>query len=142
MATYPLTSFHFMVEWGGTRIGFSEVKGLNIQTEVQEFRHGASPEYANTKMPGRRIYDNITITRGVFPNDNEFYEWFNTINLNQVERRDIVISLLDENHEPKMVWKVRNAFPIKYIGPVLNAEGGIATESLVFTHEGLTVEKV
>ena len=25
---YPLPSFHFTVQWGGTRVGFSEVTGL------------------------------------------------------------------------------------------------------------------
>lgn len=28
---YPLPGFHFMVEWGGTNVGFSEVTGLNME---------------------------------------------------------------------------------------------------------------
>ena len=27
---YPLPVFHFTVQWGGNRIGFSEVTGLNV----------------------------------------------------------------------------------------------------------------
>ncbi|MFK7887571.1 MAG: phage tail protein, partial [Gammaproteobacteria bacterium] len=32
--TYPLTSFHFQVEWGGTRLGFTEISGLESSVEV------------------------------------------------------------------------------------------------------------
>ena len=33
MADYPLTKYHFSVDWGGTKIGFTEVTGLEITTE-------------------------------------------------------------------------------------------------------------
>ena len=46
MAQYPLPKFHFRVEWGGTRIGFTEVTGLEVSTDVIEYRDGASPEYS------------------------------------------------------------------------------------------------
>ncbi len=64
-------------------------------------------------MPGLRKYSNITMKRGVFKGDNEFYNCLNTIALNIVERFDLTISLLNEAHEPVVVWKVANAFPIK-----------------------------
>ena len=44
MANYPLPKFHFQVDWGGTRIGFTEVTGLQIETEVVEYREGSSKE--------------------------------------------------------------------------------------------------
>ncbi len=43
-ATYPLVKFHFLVDWGGTNVGFTEVSGLDIETELIEYRQGASPE--------------------------------------------------------------------------------------------------
>lgn len=138
---YPLPAFHFQVEWGGTKIGFTEVSGLNVETEVIEYRHGASPDYSKQKMPGMMSYENITLKRGVFKGDNEYYEWLKTLQLNTAERRDILISLLNEEHEPVMVWKVRNAFPVKIESPELNAEGNeVAIESLEIAHEGLTIE--
>ncbi|TXK23522.1 phage tail protein, partial [Pontibacter qinzhouensis] len=30
MADYPLPKFHFLVEWGGSKVGFTEVTGLDI----------------------------------------------------------------------------------------------------------------
>lgn len=141
MANYPLPKFHFRVEWGGSRIGFTEVTGLNLETEVIEYRDGSSPEYNKIKMPGLRKFGNITLKRGTFANDNEYYAWFNTVNLNQIERRDITISLLNENHEPVVVWKVKNAFPIKIQSPDLKSDANeAAIESIEIAHEGLTIQ--
>lgn len=141
MATYPIPKFHFQVEWGGSKIGFTEVTGLDITTEVIEYRDGASPEFSKIKMPGQRTFSNITLKRGTFAGDNEFYEWFNTVNMNQIERRDLTISLLNENHEPVVVWKVKNAWPLKVTPTDLSADGNdVALESLELAHEGLTIQ--
>lgn len=142
MATnYPLVKFHFQVEWGGTKIGFTEVSGLDIETEVVEYRHGASPEYSKVKMPGMQKFANITMKRGTFATDNEYYKWWNTVKLNTVERRDITISLLNEEHEPVISWKVKNAWPTKVQSTDLKADGNeVAIESMEVVHEGLTIQ--
>lgn len=141
MAEYPLPKFHFQVEWGGTKIGFSEVSGLDVETEVIEYRTGNMPTYSNVKMPGMQKFGNITLKRGVFQHDNEFYTWWNTVKLNTIERRDIIISLLDSEHEPQVVWKVRNAWPVKIQSTDLKADGNeVAIETLEIAHEGLSIE--
>lgn len=141
MSNYPLTKFHFQVEWAGTRIGFTEVSGLTTETEVIEYREGANPEYHKLKMPGMQKFGNITLKRGTFNSDNEYYEWWNTVKLNTIERRDITISLLNENHEPVMVWKVKNAWPSKVQSSDLKADGNeVAIETLEVVHEGLKID--
>ncbi len=141
MANYPLPKFHFQVEWGGTKIGFQEVSGLTLETQVLEYRDGASPEYHKIKMPGLQQFGNVTLKRGVFKSDNEFYTWWNTVKLNTIERRDVTISLLDENHGPVVTWKIKNAWPSKVTSPDMKADGNeIAIESLELIHEGLTVQ--
>jgi phage tail-like protein len=141
MAEYPLPKFHFQVEWGGTKIGFTEVTGLEVTTEKIEYRDGASKEYHKVRMPGMQTFGDLTLKRGVFAGDNEFYGWWNTVALNKVERRDITISLLNESHEPVVVWKVKNAWPTKVTSTDLNASGNeTAIETMVLTHEGLTME--
>jgi len=140
-SNYPLPVFHFQVEWGGSRIGFSEVTGLTEELQVIEYREGSSPEYTVTKMPGMVKYSNIVMKRGVMVGDNEFFKWLNTVKLNQIERRDITISLLNENHEPVMIWKARNAFPVKIEAPALNSTANdVAIETLEIAHEGLSIE--
>ena len=72
-------------------------------------------------MPGIPSYSNVTLKRGILAGDNEFFDWISTVNLNQVERRDVIISLLNEQHDPVMRWKISNAWPVKLEGPTLNA---------------------
>ena len=141
MATYPIPKFHFRVEWGGTRIGFTEVTGLEVSTDVIEYRDGASPDYSKIKMPGMQKFGNITMKRGTFAHDNEYYNWLNTHALNTVERRDLTISLLNEKHEPVVVWKVKNAWPVKVQSTDLKGDGNeVAIETIEIAHEGLTIQ--
>jgi phage tail-like protein len=138
---YPLPVFHFTVQWGGTRIGFSEVAGLTQENQAIEYRDGSFPEYSSIKMPGLRKFSNLTLKRGIVKADNDFFQWLSTIKLNTVERRDIVVSLLNENHEPVMTWKAHNAFPVKVEGPGLKASGNeVAIESIELAHEGLELQ--
>ncbi len=141
--SYPLPKFSFKVEWGGTKVGFTEVTGLNIENEMIEYRDGSSPEYHKVKMPGLQKYGNITLKRGMFNSDNEYYEWFNTVSLSKVQRRDVTISLLNENHEPVYVWRVKNAFPTKITAPDFKSDANeVAVESIEIAHEGLVIEAV
>lgn len=141
--TYPVSVFHFQVEWGGSRVGFTEVSGLSIEVQPIDYREGSYKDYQVTKMPGIPQFTNITLKRGVFKADNELYQWLTTIKLNQVERRDITISLLNEDHQPLMVWSVQNAWPTKLTSPTLNSTSNeVAVEEIELCHEGLTVETV
>jgi phage tail-like protein len=141
MADYPIPKFHFQVDWGGTKIGFTEVTGLEVTTEKIEYRDGASPEYNKIQMPGMQTFGDLTLKRGIFAGDNEFYSWWNTVSLNTIERRDITVSLLNEAHEPVVVWKIKNAWPTKVTSTDLNSTGNeTAIETLVLAHEGLTME--
>ena len=140
MATYPLPKFHFQVQWGGVRIGFTEVTGLDMQVEAIEYREGSSPEYSKIKMPGMHKFSNITLKRGTIEGDSDFYKWVNTINLTVSERRDIIISLLNESHAPVMTWKAKNAFPVKIQASDLKSDGNeVAIETLELAHEGLNI---
>ena len=139
--TYPLPVFHFKVEWGGKNVGFSEASGLTQELQLIEYRAGDSPDYSTIKMPGLHKYNNITLKRGMAKSDNDFFKWLNTVKLNTIERRDLTISLLNENHEAVVVWKAHNAFPVKVEGPGLKASGNeVAIESIELAHEGLVIQ--
>lgn len=143
MNQHPINRYHFTVDWGGTRIGFLEVSGLNIEIEEVSVRDGASPVDNVLKMPGLRKFSNIILKRGLIKGDNEFFNWINTKTIGNIEKRNITICLLDEAHSPIFVWKVLNSFPIKYTGPILTAnDSEIAIEILELTHDGITVEAV
>lgn len=138
---YPIPTFHFTVEWGGKRVGFSEVGGLTQENQAIEYRDGSFPEYSSIKMPGLRKFSNVTLKRGIIKGDNDLFKWLSTVKLNTVERRNLVISLLNEEHQPVMVWKIMNAFPVKVEGPALKASANeVAIESVELAHEGLELQ--
>lgn len=140
MSQYPRPNYHFTVQWGGTRLGVMEVSGLEAEIVVIEHREGGDPEATPRKMPGLRKFGNIVLKRGLVAGDNEFFEWFNSTQMSTAQRRDIVINLLNENHEPIVSWRARNAFPCKYSGPQLKADANeVAIETLELAHEGLSV---
>jgi phage tail-like protein len=138
---YPLPKFHFQVEWGGKRIGFTEVSGLNVETQPIEYREGNMPQYNKLQMPGMQKFSPITMKRGTIKGDNDFYTWWNTVALNTIERRDLTISLLNEKHEPVVVWKVNRAWPTKATSTDLKSDGNeVAIETIEIVHEGLTIQ--
>ena len=145
MANYPLTGFHFTVDWNPNEtenVSFSEVSGLSVSTTPIEYREGSDKDYTTFKMPGLKKYNNITLKRGSMAADNGFYDWFVSIQNNTVERRDITIKLLNEKHAAVVTWNVKNAFPIKYDGGSLNAsKGEVLIESVELAYESFTVER-
>ena len=143
-APWPLPKFYFMVEIEGVgSVGFQAVDGLSAEVTVVEYRHSNSPEFAKIKMPGMKKYSDVTLKKGVFQGDSDFYDWFDSIKLNTVLRKTVVIKLLDETGAPAMTWTLRNAFPIKVTPSGLNSEedGAPAIEELVLAYEAFTLLK-
>jgi phage tail-like protein len=139
---WPLPKFYFSVDIGdSTDLPFQEVSGLDIDAEVIEYRHGNSPVHSTIKMPGMIKYSDITLKKGVFTTDNTFFAWLNAISLNTYERLTVVIRLLDEQGEAKMTWTLKNAFPKQVTPTDMNSQSSeAAIETIVFAHEGLTIE--
>lgn len=123
--------FQFTVQWGGSRIGFTEISGLSDEVAVIEYREGSSAVNSSTLIPGLKPPPVVTLKRGIMTGDNELAEWFQTIRNGTVERRDIVISLLNAEFEPTVTWKLADAWPRKISASDLNAQTNeIAIESV------------
>jgi phage tail-like protein len=147
---YPLPKFHFQVTWqvdnGGPQgtMAFTEVSGLDFETEVIEFRVGNSWKYNKTKQPGMTKYGNITLKKGTFKGDTDFYDyWKDTYYFQGVTkaiRTTVQIDLLDETHSPVFSWILQNAWPTKITSTDLKADANeVAIESMELVHEGLTL---
>lgn len=140
MGAYPLSKYHFRVDWGGQQVSFSEVSGLSMEVEVVEYREGASPSQQPIKIPGLKKFSNLVLKRGVQKGDHEFFEWIRTIGVGTVQRRDVAISLLNEAHEPVVTWRVRNAWPCKYeVAGLHAASSEVLIETLELAHDGFDV---
>ena len=91
-------------------------------------------------MPGMLKYADVTLKKGVFTDDNEFYNWISGISLNTYQRLTVVIRLLNEEGEPEVTWQLNNAFPLQVTPTDLNSTASeAAIETIVFAHEGLEV---
>ena len=138
---WPMPKFYFQVELGGDKVSFQEVSGLDIEAQPIEYRHGDSPEFSTIKMPGIKKMGNITLKKGVFKSDNKFWDWFKDIKMNTIERKDVIIKLLDEGGKPAMTWTLSNAWPTKITGTDLKSDGNeVAVETLEVAHEGIKIE--
>lgn len=141
---YPLPKFHFQLEWGGTRVGFTEVTGLDFETTPIEYREGSSPLYNKLKQPGMTKFSDITLKRGTFEGDFEYFElWKKTLFFQEGKekfRRDVNIKLLNEEHKPIITWSLSKAWPSKIQSTDLKADGNeVAIETMTLVHEGLSI---
>lgn len=136
----PLGNFHFEVEWGGTRLGFTEVSGLDMEYEVLEYRDGNQPDFTSQKVPGLKKFSNVVLKRGVVvKGDNEFFTHFDNAR-NENYKRTISIRLLNEQHKSEMIWTVRKAWPVALKCSELDASNSkIMIESLEMAHEGIEI---
>lgn len=148
---YPIPKFHFQVKWGNDfRIGFTEVSGLDFETEVIEYREGNSKKYSKNKQPGLTKFSNVTLKRGTFEGDYHYYtEWRKTYYFQEGNdtgskyRRTVTIELMNENHEPIITWKLLNAWPSKVQSTDLKADANeVAIETMELVHEGLEIMNV
>lgn len=142
-APWPLPNLHFRVTIGDLgEIAFQEVNFLNTEYDVVEYRAGNSKEYLPVKMPVLRKSSDVSLKKGMFRDDSALFDYFNQVRMNTIARQTVVIQLLDEEHNSIFTWMLRNAFPRKLIGPMLNAQASeVAIEELVLAHEGLSFEK-
>lgn len=118
--------------------GFSECSGLESTIEVEEYKEGGNNGTV-LKFPTRTSYSPIVLKRGVGVND-DLWNWHNSFILGSGQRRDGLIVLQNDDHQPVKIWAFHRGLPTKYRGPGLNAQqGGVAIEELEIVHEGLAL---
>ncbi|SDJ09540.1 phage tail protein [Chryseobacterium jejuense] len=141
-STSPLPKFRFEVDLGTKlkKIAFQEVTGLDVENQIIEYRKSNNPLFSVEKMPGITKYGNVTMKRGVFVNDNTFWDWLQQAKTNTIERRTILIKLLDEKDNVTMQWTLNNAFPTKITGSYLKSDGNeVSVDSIEIAHEQIII---
>jgi len=141
-ATWPMPKFRFEVDLGPTITGvaFQEVSGMDVEHQIIEYRNSNSALFSVEKMPGIVKYGNVTMKRGVFVNDNTFWNWRSQIQMNTIARVTVVIKLLDENGDVTMQWQLLNAWPTKITSTDLKSDGNeVAIDTLEIAHEQLII---
>lgn len=134
----PYMPFNFVVEIDGLLTGgFQEVRGLESTIETEEYEEGGLNGYVH-QLPGRTRYTPLVLSHGLTDLET-LYNWYEYISRGVILRRHLTIMLLDHRGLPAMWWDVRDAFPVKWTGPTLNATqgGDVAVEAIELVHRGI-----
>lgn len=143
---YPLPVYNFRVEIDGQTVGFSEVTGLNIAYDTITYTESATsgPGPRIMYMPGKPKVTTLTLKKGVVTGVSVavLYAWINTVALNRVVKKDLVVRLCDETGAPVISWKVLNAFPTKLDAPAFTASANdVAIETMELTADAVVIEQ-
>ncbi|WP_289659406.1 phage tail protein [Flavobacterium panacagri] len=142
-ATWPMPKFRFEVDLGTelTKVAFQEVTGMDVENQIIEYRKSNSPLFSVEKMPGITKYGNVTMKRGIFVNDNTFWDWHQQVVMNTIKRRTVLIKLLDEKGDVTMQWTLNNAWPTKITSTDLKSDGNeVAVDTIEIAHEQLIIK--
>ena len=145
-AYYPPTGFYFRVEILGvtdddTEQRFQEVSGLSVEVETEELREGGENRFVY-KLPKRAKYPNLVLKRGLLKSTG-LLKWLQdalrtyfTVVIYDFKPADMVITLLDESGGQVAIWKVVQAYPVKWSTADLRAtENAILVETIELAYQ-------
>ncbi|OXM85045.1 phage tail protein [Paenibacillus rigui] len=130
-------AFRFKVEIKGVIVGgFSEVTGMQAETEVMEYQEGGLNTHLHY-FPKHTKFSRIVLKRGLTQSP-ELWEWYESSLVGKAKRTNGSIILFSEAGDEVCRWNFFDAYPVKWNGPELNANSGsVAIESIEIVHHGL-----
>lgn len=139
-----VSRFHVTIDQV-TNAVFSEVSGLQIETELFEYQEGGNNGFVY-KLPAMTKAGNVTLKRGVAV-DNALLKWYMRIASGIMDLREVSISMYRTNAvspnskqvatKPIITWTFNAAFPCKWVGPQLAAgTDTVAIETIEIAHMG------
>ena len=70
----------------------------------------------------------------------DLWLWHYGFSQGQVQRRDGLVILQDEQQEPVQTWSFTRGLPVRWTGPAFNAtQNAVAIEEIEIAHEGLQI---
>ena len=143
MLTLPYLNSSFRLQVDGLPFAdFSECTGLSGEVAVEEYAEGGENGFIH-KFPGRGSYPNLVLKRGsdvTLELWKWFEEWPRSGNVAPRDGQVLLLSTVDGVLSPVRGWSFARAWPVKVIGPDLNATSpAVAVESIELVHRGLSV---
>ena len=135
----PYFGFKFRVEIKGIEVaGFSEVSGLQVEIEIEEFREGGRNDHIYKLAGPARYPSNLILKRGLI-DSAELWKWQQQIVEGKIERKSVSLKLLDSANKEKWRWNFKDAYPVKWSGPDLRGlDNAVAIETLELAHHGMS----
>lgn len=131
--------YTFVLEVVGKTLGnFATVEGLEASIEIFEYREGGNNETIH-RLPGAVTYPNLRLSGGMMT--PALANWFRETRLGAA-RQEIVLTLSADGEKVR-AWAFADAFPVRWVGPTLDATSGrIGTEVVEIAHAGLSERAV
>jgi phage tail-like protein len=137
---YPPVSFHFRVEFKLDGVQepdarFQEVSGLSAELGTEEILEGGENRFSH-RLPTRAKYPNLVLKRGLLK-DSRLIAWFrDALEEFSFAPVEVVVTLLNEEHEPLVGWSVVNARPAKWsVSDFKAQDGAVAVESIELCYD-------
>lgn len=136
---YPFKKYNYKVTIDGTEAaGFSEVSAPGITIDPIEYRGDNLAGKTPGKRPGILKYSNVTLKRGT-TDSLIFMNWMTGLKNGTVNRKTVVITLVDDAGKDFASWQLEKAWPTKYTAPDFSATSSeAAIESLELVCEGIS----
>ena len=116
---------------------FTEVSGLAAEIETMTYNEGGRNNMVH-KLPTRMKHPNLVLKRGV-TTVKDLQEWALDSFMGP-ERKEITLTMYNQELETLRTWSFKNAFPVKWTGPNFNAaQSAVATEVIEIAHDGIQV---
>lgn len=146
---YPLPVYNYKVSIDGETIAFSQVTGLSIAFETSTYKESPTEDGVVgpviRRMPSQPADVTLTLQKGIVRGKSlqTLYQWINSKQLNQIQKKDIRVDLCDETGAAVISWTVRNAFPKKLDAPGFEATSNdAAIESMELMADSISIEEV
>lgn len=134
----PYMGYNFLVEIGGLLGGgFTQVSGLESSVELEAYSEGGVNGYVHQFL-GQVSYPNLVLTQGLTSLDL-LWDWYWLTTQGRPLLLNGTVMLLNNQRLPVMWWNFQDAYPVKWVGPTLDAsdDGQVAVEQIELVHRGL-----
>lgn len=135
----PYLAHNFLVEIDGLLTGgFSQVQGLECSISTEDRVEGGVNGYTH-KLLKTVSHPNLVLRHGITDLEG-LWTWYDETRQGRIKRRSGTIMLLDNERQPAMWWDFKDAIPVKWSGPALDAgqDGQVAVESVELVHRGIS----
>lgn len=144
--TAYVTSFSFHASFMGKDLfimdsGWQEISGLSAELSMEEIQEGGENQFS-WRLPKPAKYRNLVLKRAVRVIDDDLLKWAKEAIQNfNFSPCNVVISVLDEKHNPVRTWNFVDAYPVKLETSGLNAlKNELEIETLELAYKYFTIQ--
>lgn len=137
----PLSGFHFSVIFEllpqfSIDTKFQSVSGLKSTMEMEPISEGGQNLF-KINLPKQNTFENLVLKRGLTTELSGLRLWINNALNNFVfHPANLIVSLLNEEHDPIKVWYISQAIPLSVEISDFNAEeSNIVIETLTLNYQ-------